>query len=214
MIRLLIYRYVKSSDISPFGPSLQKYWDRRYLFFSKFDDGIQIDQEGLYSVTPEDVGLRQAELMQGATVLDGFGGVGGSAIAFARAGKQVTCVEIEPERLEIIRHNAEVYGVADRIELVQGDFLEVAPKVKADTVSLDPPWGGPAYKELGRFLLEHFSPDGNKLLDVALAHFNEVVLKVPTIFDFTELDRFQVGWKVFDDVSDGMVISKTVILRK
>lgn len=204
----------KSSDVSPFGPALQKYWDRRYLFFSRFDDGIEIDQEGLYSVIPEEVGLRQAELIQGKTVLDGFGGVGGSTIALARAGKQVTCVEIDPGRLKMAKHNAEVYGVANKITFIEGDFFEVAPTIKADTVNLDPPWGGPAYKELGRFLLEHFSPDGNKLLTFALEHFNEVVLRVPTIFDFTEFERFNVEYQVFDDVSDGRTISKTVVLRK
>lgn len=204
----------KTPDVSPFGPELQKYWDKRYLFFSRFDDGIQIDQEGLYSVIPEDVGLRQAELMQGQTVLDGFGGVGGSAIAFARAGKQVTCIEIDPGRLKMIRNNAEVYGVADKILLIEGDFLKIAPTIKADTVNLDPPWGGPAYKELGRFLLEHFSPDGNALLTLSLAHFREVILRVPTIFDFTELDRLGVEYHAVDDISGGRVISKTVVVRK
>ena len=30
------------------------------------------------------------------------------------------------QRLQIAKHNAEVYGVADKIEFVQGDFLELA----------------------------------------------------------------------------------------
>jgi hypothetical protein len=40
-----------SSDRCPFGEHLQKYWNKRYLYFSRFDDGIEIDAEGLYSVT-------------------------------------------------------------------------------------------------------------------------------------------------------------------
>lgn len=28
------------------------------------------------------------------------------------------------------RHNAEVYGVADKIEFIVGDFFEVGPKIK------------------------------------------------------------------------------------
>lgn len=43
------------------------------------------------------------------------------------------------------RHNAEVYGVADRIEFIVGDFFQVAPLLKADVVFLSPPWGGPDY---------------------------------------------------------------------
>lgn len=92
--------------------------------------------------------------------------------------------------------------------------MKVAPTIKADTVNLDPPWGGPAYKELGRFLLEHFSPDGNVLLELALNHFKEVVLRVPTIFDMRELDKFNVPYSVYDDESGGKVISRTVIFRQ
>ncbi len=206
--------HTPSPDICPFGDALQKYWDKRYEYFSRFDEGIQIDTEGLYSVIPEKVGLEQAELIRGATILDGFTGVGGSAIAFARSGKQVTTVDTDGSRLKMAEHNAGIYGVGDKITFIHGDFLKIAPTIKADAVNLDPPWGGPAYKELGKFLLEHFSPDGNILLELSLRYFNEVVLRVPTIFDMSELDRFHTPYTVHDDVSNGRVISRTIILRK
>ncbi len=204
----------KSPDICPFGPTLQKYWDNRYHYFSRFDDGIQVDEEGLYSVVPETVGMHQASLIHGTTVLDGFVGVGGSAIAFARAGKKVTAVDINPTRLSMARNNAVIYDVDSNMTFIEGNFLDIAQKVKADTVNLDPPWGGPAYKELGRFLLEHFSPNGNELLSVALAHFNEVMIRVPLIFDMSELGRYSENYDVYDDISNGRVISKTVIIHK
>jgi trimethylguanosine synthase len=204
----------KSPDICPLGPELQKYWDKRYDYFSRFDEGIQIDAEGLYSVTPEEVGTNQASLMQGTVVLDGFAGVGGSAIAFARAGKKVISVDINPNRLNMARHNADIYGVSEAITFIEGDFFEVAQGINADTVNLDPPWGGPAYKELGRFLLEHFRPNGNDLLTFSLAHFNEIVIHVPLIFDMAELDRYPVNYEVFDDITKGRAISKTVVIQK
>ncbi|HSH55916.1 MAG TPA: methyltransferase domain-containing protein [Candidatus Limnocylindrales bacterium] len=204
----------KSPDVCPFGPTLQKYWDNRYQYFSRFDDGIQVDEEGLYSVVPETVGMHQASLIQGTTVLDGFVGVGGSTIAFARAGKEVTAVDINPSRLSMAGHNAAIYGVDSNITFIEGDFFDIAQKVKADTVNLDPPWGGPAYKELGRFLFEHFSPNGNELLPFALAHFDEVMIRVPLIFDMSELDRYSKNYDVHDDISNGRVISKTVIIHK
>ncbi len=64
----------------PFGSDLQKYWDRRYEYFSRFDDGIQIDAEGLYSVVPEQVAATQASYVHGASVLDAFAGVGGTPL--------------------------------------------------------------------------------------------------------------------------------------
>jgi trimethylguanosine synthase len=204
----------KPPDICPFGEDLQHYWDKRYEYFAKWDDGIQTDAEGLYSVSPEEIGLRQAKLMQGNTVLDGFCGIGGSAIAFAREGKTVTAIDNNQARLKMAEHNASIYGVSSFITFLNGDFFEVAKAIKADTINLDPPWGGPAYKELGRFLLEHFSPNGNDLLTFSLERFNEVLLRVPTIFDFTELERYKVRYQVFDDITNGRVISKTIVIRK
>lgn len=60
-----------------------KYWRHRYCLFSKFDEGVQLDEEGLYSVTPEAIARHQAERCRPGVVLDGFTGVGGNAIQFA-----------------------------------------------------------------------------------------------------------------------------------
>lgn len=56
--------------------------------------------------------------------MDGFTGVGGSAIAFARAGKLVTTIETNHDRVEMARNNAEVYGAGDKIKFIEGDFFE------------------------------------------------------------------------------------------
>jgi len=47
-----------------------------------------------------------------------------------------------------------VYGVEDRIEFIQGDFLKIAPTLTADVVFLSPPWGGPDYLTADVFDLE------------------------------------------------------------
>lgn len=46
------------------------------------------------------------------------------------------------------KHNATVYGVADSIEFIVGDFLQLAENLKADQVFLSPPWGGPTYMKV------------------------------------------------------------------
>ena len=63
-------------------------------------------------------------------------------------------VDIDPVKIEYARHNAEVYGVADRIEFIVGDFMKVAPTLKADAVFLSPPWGGPQYLDAEVFDIE------------------------------------------------------------
>lgn len=204
---------MKSSQACPFGPDLQLYWDKRYDFFSKWDEGIQTDREGLYSVIAESVAKAQAAHIKGVHVIDAFTGIGGCAIAYARAGKHVTAIELDPNRLKMAEHNARIYGVSDLITFIQGDFFEVAPAIQADAINLDPPWGGPSYKERGVFKLENFSPDGNKLLSFALSHADEVLLRVPRIFDMDELRPFGQQQEVIDDVLHGHITSRSVFMR-
>ncbi|MQL74808.1 hypothetical protein Taro_007186 [Colocasia esculenta] len=110
-----------------------KYWRQRYSLFSRYDEGIAMDEEGWFSVTPEEVATRQAELcgrIGAAVVVDGFSGVGGNAIQFAKRGYYVVAMEIDPRKVEFGRHNAEIYGVEDSIDFIVGDFLRLAPTLK------------------------------------------------------------------------------------
>ncbi|XP_006825585.1 uncharacterized protein LOC102802469 [Saccoglossus kowalevskii] len=124
---------------------IQKYWAQRYRLFSKFDDGIKMDREGWYSVTPEKIAAHIAERCQCDLIVDAFCGVGGNAIQFAHTCERVIAIDIDPMKIECARHNAEVYKVADRIEFITGDYMKLAPYIKADVVFLSPPWGGPDY---------------------------------------------------------------------
>jgi len=58
----------------------------------------------------------------------------------------VIAIDIDPNKIKMARHNAGIYGVEHNIEFITGDFLEIAPTLKADVVFLSPPWGGPDYK--------------------------------------------------------------------
>lgn len=65
--------------------------------------------------------------------MDAFAGVGGNAIQFALTCDRVIAVELCPHRLELARHNAQVYGVAHKIEFVHADFLELAATLEVLT---------------------------------------------------------------------------------
>lgn len=74
-------------------------------------------------------------------------------------------VDIDPLRLSLAQHNAAVYGVSQRIDFIQADFLQVAPRLRADVVFLSPPWGGPEYLSADVFNIKTMmSPDGYPLL--------------------------------------------------
>jgi trimethylguanosine synthase len=176
-----------SSDICPFGDSLQRYWDLRFDLFTKFDQGVQIDKEVLYSVKPEESALRIASRMPPGIVLDAFGGVGGSAIGFARSGRKVVCIEQDWNRIAMAKNNACVYGVHEQIKFVCGDFLDQAESITCDSVYFDPPWGGPAYTATDRFRFDGFSPTGTELLEFARRKGMFMGFTVPRNFDFNEI---------------------------
>lgn len=161
------------------APPLVKYalivhhtdFSQRKRYFTLYDEGCLLDEEGWYSVTPELIATQIAERCQCDTVLDAFCGVGGNAIAFAKTCEHgmhvpnlfhlcltrvlltVIALDISPVRLALARHNAVIYGVADRIEFVLADYISFAHgyisrpagKRPIDIVFLSPPWGGPDY---------------------------------------------------------------------
>lgn len=59
-------------------------FSQRKRYFSLYDQGCLLDEEGWYSVTPELVADQIAERCRCDTILDAFCGVGGNAIAFAK----------------------------------------------------------------------------------------------------------------------------------
>ncbi|KAJ7623516.1 Tgs1 protein [Roridomyces roridus] len=148
----LVHHYTRASEVPE---HLSKYFAQRTRFFSLYSSGCLLDEEGWYSVTPERIADRIAERCRCGTILDAFCGVGGNAIAFAKTCERVIALDISPTRLALARHNAQIYGVADRIEFILSDYISFANSYlsipsnssprKIDVVFLSPPWGGPAY---------------------------------------------------------------------
>jgi len=156
------------------------------------------------------VALKQAKLINCDTIVDAFGCVGGNSIAFARYCKKVYLIEIDENRLKMAKNNSEIYQVQDKIEFIHGDFFKEAPKISAEAIFLDPPWGGPDYAALQSFKLENFSPNGQDILKLAFKHFSKVILRIPVNFDLTELEKFGRKYEVKNNLLEGKLISKTV----
>nr|GLL45560.1 trimethylguanosine synthase-like isoform X2 [Ipomoea trifida] len=141
------------------SPMVEKYWLQRFNLFSKYDEGIKMDEEGWFSVTPEEIAARQADrCFGGAVVIDGFTGVGGNAIQFAAKCNHVIAIDIDPKKIEMARNNARIYGVEEYIDFLTGDFFQLAPFLKGDIVFLSPPWGGPTYKLRSTYTLDLLKP--------------------------------------------------------
>lgn len=179
----------------------KKYWLQRYSLFSLYDNGILIDDEGWYSVTPEVIAWHHASMIvrangHGCVVYDMFGGVGGNAIQLALAGCHVLVTEICPDKAYMIRNNARVYGVQDRVEVLVGDAMQVAPRLRpglVDAVLMSPPWGGPEYSKDCMFDVQDMGgyPElgVGRLLRVAVGNLgaSSVVLWLPRTTNLEQL---------------------------
>ena len=181
----------KSNDDCPFGPALQKYWERRYDLFSRFDDGIQVDETALFSTKPEIHAADIAARLPGCEVIDAFCGVGGVAIALARLGKKVIAVDIDAERLRMAMENAKIYRCEHNITFVEANFLEYARHHgRVTSIYIDPPWGGPEYFRKDVFRLGDFVPDGASILQASLPIADLVAMTVPTNFGLDEMKAY------------------------
>lgn len=148
-----------------------------------------------------------------ATLIDCFAGVGGNVIAFAQSErwKRVYAIERDPKALACAKHNAEIYGVRDRISWYEGDCFEILRNELADLGSrsilfASPPWGGkqnllllfgyeasliitgPGYRSETVFDLAKMQP--YKLKDLLCSFENltkDVVLYLPRTSDIRQL---------------------------
>ncbi|KAF8525173.1 RNA cap guanine-N2 methyltransferase-domain-containing protein [Hysterangium stoloniferum] len=147
----LVSFYTEEKDVPK---KLKKYFYQRERYFSLYDQGCLLDEEGWYSVTPEGIADAIAERCRCGTIVDAFCGVGGNAIAFARTCERVIAIDTSETRLRLARHNAAIYGVQDRIDFILGDYVSFAKayltlpahaRTTVDVVFLSPPWGGVDY---------------------------------------------------------------------
>ncbi|XP_047993471.1 trimethylguanosine synthase-like [Leguminivora glycinivorella] len=166
-------------------PNMWKYWKKRLYLFSRYPEGIKLDKESWYSVTPEPIARMIAERRHYDCIMDAFCGAGGNTIQFAKTcGQKVLAIDIDPNKIELARHNSRVYGVEDRIQFFVGDFFELAKMaphfLKANMIFLSPPWGGPNYVKDGLFDIETLEPrPASELVREARKISSSVTLYLP-----------------------------------
>ncbi|KAH8295177.1 hypothetical protein KR018_008318 [Drosophila ironensis] len=168
-----------------------KYWMKRFSLFSRFDQGIRLDCESWFSVTPEKIAKQTARRLACDLIVDAFCGCGGNAIQFANTCGRVIAIDIDAEKLAMAKHNAGIYGVAHKIEFIHSDFLQFATstKLRPDMVFLSPPWGGPGYNKQSTFDIErNLLPVGaSQLMEVARRLSSRVGFFLPRNSNMTQV---------------------------
>jgi len=117
---------------------------------------IQYDKEGLYSITHYDEANNISELIisnfnnkENLKILDGTGGLGGNTISFSKFFKNVTSIEIDKNRCDMLKNNIKLYNL-NNIKIINDDSIKflLVNKENYDIYFFDPPWGGPDYKKI------------------------------------------------------------------
>lgn len=210
-----------SSGVCELDKKLTKYWFQRYNLFSRYDEGIQMDDEAWYSVTPEKIALHIAKRFDESlgtghkVIVDAFCGVGGNLIQFALHSpyNRVIGIDINPERIKMAKHNATIYGVQNQCEFILGDFTQIIHMLayKVDAVFLSPPWGGIDYQSIDKYTLDHMTPNGYEIVRLCRQYLTEnIALFLPRNIDLEQISKKLLSKKypLFESESN-MVGNKT-----
>jgi 2-polyprenyl-3-methyl-5-hydroxy-6-metoxy-1,4-benzoquinol methylase len=89
-----------------------------------------------YHVEPHIPGFAQFPRWKGKRVLEVGCGIGTDTINFARAGAQVTAVDLSTESLAVAKTRAKVFGFADRITFHQANAERLSEVVQVESYDL------------------------------------------------------------------------------
>ena len=178
-----------------------EYWQKKknLKLFSKYEDGIRVNDVMRYSVTKEQIAHKiAADIAKKGyySVVDACGGAGGNTIAFALFGMNVACVELDENNLEDAIHNCEVYEVTENVYFHQGNILEfnceedAGLDPKSTFFFSSPEWGGPEYKNSAVFDLEKLNPPLSKLLEyIKTNKYPEAAVYVPRTSNIEQAEQ-------------------------
>ncbi len=166
---------------------------------------VQIDNEGLYSVTNGTIANETSVYIMDeykkhfetipTTITDALSFVGGNTLSFAKHFSHVNAVEIDATRSSMLKHNLQLAHVLDRVTLYpKTDYLEVMYMLTQDVLFFDPPWGGPDYKYKTHVDLYIGNKNINKiiyeLMNSTIPRAKMIVLKAPLNFNKEGLEAY------------------------
>lgn len=157
---------------------------------------LKLTTEGEYSVTRRRDSDRIINIMETVlgntstkTITDATGCVGGDTIQFGLNFKTVDTIEININNFEALKNNISVYKL-NNINLHLGDATKLY-NWKTDVLYIDPPWGGPNYREVKELDLLISGTRLDVWLEEILLRKNRpsyIFLKLPTNFNFRRLN--------------------------
>lgn len=121
---------------------VKSYWDRKpcNVDYSVSEIGTKKYFEEIerrkYSEEPHIPKFAEFEKWQGKKVLEIGCGIGTDTINFAKAGAQVTAMDISENSLEIAKQRAKVYGLENKIKFYCGNAEELSKVIPIEPYDL------------------------------------------------------------------------------
>jgi predicted RNA methylase len=157
---------------------------------------LSVTAEGEYSVTRRRDSERIMSIisktvggLKTKTVTDATGCVGGDTIPFALQSRFVNSIELNDDNFIALQNNVDVYGL-ENVTLHHGDCTTVF-NWRTDILFVDPPWGGPTYKDTPTLELFLSAKRLDEWLeDVLLRKIRPsyIFLKLPHNYNFNRLN--------------------------
>ena len=129
-------------------------------------------------------------------IIDSTACVGGDTISFSKYFKSVLSIEKNEIHFDILKNNINVLNL-NNIQLQNNDFISYINNNKSynfyDILFIDPPWGGPNYKNIKNIDLFLENNDGvninlKDIINSFYKKFKYIILKSPTNFNLKEDD--------------------------
>ena len=135
-----------------------------------------------YFVEPHIVTFADFKRWDHKRVLEIGCGIGTATISFARAGADVTAIDLSPESVELTRKRAAVFGLADRVHVSVGDAERLNDFVPVE-----------GYDLIWSFGVLHHTPHPERALDGLRAYAKPgTTLKIMMYYSFS----WKVLWAV------------------
>jgi SAM-dependent methyltransferase len=171
-----------------------KFSQATHLFFTKSG----LEQASGEVITAYRVQRFVQNLALGARIADLGCGIGGDSLALAQQGFQVIGIDLDAERLELARANAQVYNVQDSIEFSQLDINDFNPKGYT-ALFFDPARRTEAGKRL--FSVEAYQPPLS-IIQKWLPVVPNLAVKISPGVDYSELQAYNCEVEIISENGD------------
>ena len=158
---------------------------------NKFSKEIYGDVDGIYMSCPEVISEHLSKkLAKYETGVELCCALGMTVIQLAKKLEYVYGIDMDKERIVSAKKNAQLYGVQNKTEFIQGNVLDenLLKSIQVEVAILDPDWSAGSNKKEHVVDLEMTQPSMKDMFYKAKENItHNLVLRIPNTFTFETL---------------------------